>query len=655
TGFPKTIVGVMPPGFWVVPWAKDVDLWLAHDLTLGNMQNARWLSPIARLKQGVTMEQAQAEMNVISRRLEELDPEANKGWSIQIETLHDWSVSGYAETLYLLMGAVAFVLLIACANVANLLLARATSRQKEIAVRASMGASRLGLLRQLLTESLVLAVIGGGLGVLLSLIGVRVFVLMAPTWVLQAEEVSIDLTVLAFTLGISLLAGILFGVLPALQASKPDLQEALKEGGRSSRSLGGRSRNVLVVAEVALALVLLVGAGLMANSFLRLQTVDSGFNPKNLLVVSVWLNGTQYWDYVEEDRKRATPQALMFYEQVLERIRALPGVISASTAGQAPPSGGWNRFVQIVGDAPPADGNQRNTSYCEVSPEFFDTLEIPLLKGRYLNEQDDENSPWVVVINDAMARQFFPNEDPVGKSLHLSMQHGASGALKEGQPRTIVGVVGNLKRWSLKWDRRALMYGSHQQRILEYPGILVAGHVRKDFVIRTATHPMSLAQDVHRIIAEVDPEQAVLDTKTIEEALAEMLAPERFWMQLYGIFAALAVILAAVGIYGVMSYSVTRRTHEIGVRMAIGAQKGDVLKLVIQQGLKLTVIGSAIGIAAGFGLTRLISSYLYGVTAADPLTYVVVSVFLAGVAVAACSIPARRAAKVDPAVALRYE
>jgi putative ABC transport system permease protein len=655
TGFPKTIVGVMPPGFWVFPWAKDVDLWLAHDLSLANVPNARWLRPIARLKEGVTIEQAQAEMDVISRRLEELDPEAHKGWNIRVEGLRDWSVSGYAETLYLLMGAVAFVLLIACANVANLLLARATAREKEIAVRASMGATRLSLLRQLLTESLVLAVLGGVLGVLLSLIGIRIFIVMAPTWLFRAEEVSIDHTVLAFTLGVSLLAGVLFGILPALQASRPHLQEALKEGGRGSRGSGGRGRSVLVVAEVALALVLLVGAGLMANSFLRLQTVDPGFNPKNLFVVSVWLSGTQYWDYVEGDRKRATPQVLMFYEQVLERISALPGVISAATAGPAPPAGGWNRFVEIVGEAPPADGRPRTSAYCEVSPEFFNTLEIPLLKGRYLNDQDEENSPWVVVINDAMDRQFFPDKDPLGKSLDLSMQHGAGDAVKEEQPRTIVGVVGNIKRWNLKWGRRALMYGSHKQRILEYPGILVAGHVRKDFVIRTATPPLSLAKDVHRIIADADPEQAIIDTKTIEEALAEMVAPERFWMQLYGIFALLAVILAAVGIYGVMSYTVSQRTHEIGVRMAIGAQAGDVLKLVIRQGLKLTVIGSVIGVGGGFGLTRLISRYLYGVTPTDPLTYLVVLVFLAGVAVIACSIPARRAAKVDPAAALRYE
>jgi putative ABC transport system permease protein len=308
-----------------------------------------------------------------------------------------------------------------------------------------------------------------------------------------------------------------------------------------------------------------------------------------------------------------------------------------------------------VGRAASIGGEPLRVQYCEVSPGFLETLKIPLLKGRYLSEQDVESSPWVVVINEAMAQDLFPDEEPLGKSLRMSLAARGAGTVVEERAREIVGVVGNVKRWSLKWGQRPLMYGSHEQHIWEYPGGRYQAHLRKDFVVRTATNPMSLARNIQRIVAEVDPGQTVYNIRTMEQALSEMLAPERFWMQLYGIFAAFAVILAAVGIYGVMSYSVTQRTHEFGVRMAVGAHKADVMKLVIKQGLKLTVIGLAIGIGAGIGLTRLISSYLYGVTATDPLTFLAVTVLLTGVTVAACGVPARRAVKVDPLVALRYE
>ena len=658
-GFPKTIIGVMPPDFWVFPWAKDADVWcstLDPRFEFSENPDLRWMTPLGRLRKGVTMEQVRAEMDVISRRLEELDPGANKGWSIQVDGLREWADRGYRETLHLLMGAVAFVLLIACANVANLLLARGASRQKELAVRASVGASRLSLLRQLMTESLVLAVIGGALGVTLSLVGVRIFLAMAPTWLLRGEEVSISCVVLAFTIGISFLAAVLFGLFPALQTSKPDLQNWLKEGGRSTIASGSRSRSILVVAEVALALVLLVGAGLMTNSFLRLQQVDPGLNPENVLVADVFLAGAEYWNYAEDDRKRVTSQGLLFFEQVLERVRALPGVVSAGSAGPAPPGNGWMHNVGIVGQEPPTGGQQLRASYCEVSPEFFETLEIPLLKGRTLYSGDVESSSWVVVINETMAEQFFPNEDPIGKSLRLSMPGWAmEGEVAGGRPREIVGVVGDVKRWSVKWRRVPLMYGSHQQHVWEYPGGQYASHLQKDFVIRTAANPMSLARELQRIVAEVDPDQTIYSTRTMENALSEMLAPERFWMRLYGIFAAIALILAAAGIYGVMSYSVNQRTHEIGVRMAVGAQRRDVMKLVIWQGLKLTVVGLAIGIGASFWLTKFIAGFLYGVSPGDPLTLVVVSMVLVVLAIAACYVPARRATTIDPMVALRYE
>jgi putative ABC transport system permease protein len=502
-GFRKTIVGVMPAGFWLFPWAQDTDVWLAYDRSVKPKQ--RWVRHIGRLKPGVTLEQARVEMEVISSRLEELDPASNRGWSIEVVPLREWADGGSLETLYLLMAAVALILLIACANVANLLLARATSRQKEISVRTALGADQLSILRQLLTESLVLALLGGALGILLSFIGIRIFFLMAPPWLFDVGEFSIDLTVLGFTFGISLLAGTLFGIFPALRASKPDLHEALKEGGRSSRSMGGRSRNTLVVTEVALALVLLAGAGLMTNSFLRLRNLESGFRTQNLLVVEVFLAGTKYWDYAEKDLKRVTSQGLPFFEQVLERIRALPGVVSACTAGNAPPGWAWPANIEIVGQEPQAEENKLRASYCEISPEFFETLEIPLLKGRYLSVRDVESSPWVVVINETMAKQFFPNDEPIGKFLRLTMPGWSyEGEVDGGRLREIVGVVGDVKRWSVRRGQRPLMYTSHAQHVWEFPGGQYSSHLRKDLVIRTATNPMSLARDVQRIVAEVD-------------------------------------------------------------------------------------------------------------------------------------------------------
>jgi len=652
-GSKKTVVGVMPPGFWLYPWTKGTDLWVAFDLS--KMPKLRWLNPLGRLRQGVSIEQVQAEMDVISQRFAEIDPETNEGWEIRVVPLREWAVSGdRRETLYLLMGAVGFILLIACANVANLLLARSASRQKEIAVRASMGADRLSLLRQLFTESIMLAVLGGVLGIIVGFIGIRIFVAMAPSWSYSGEEVGIDLVVLAFTLGISLLAALLFGLFPALQASKLDLHSSLKEGGRSSRVPGGRSRKILVVAEVALALVLLVGAGLMTNSFLRLQQVDPGFDPKNVLLARVTLAGTPYW-YGSAERRRVTPQGVVFFKRLVERVRALPGVVSAGTANGPPPATGYSNPIDIVGRAPRSKDDPLRVQYCEVSPGFLETLGIPLLKGRYLTEQDVEGSPWVVVINEAMVNELFPNEEPLGRSLYMSMVTGGSGTIREERPREIVGVVGDVKRWNLKWGQRPLMYGSHEQHVWEYPGGRYVAHLSKDLVIRTATNPMSLAQDLQRIVSEVDQNQAVYNIRTMEQDLSSMVTTQRFWMQLYGIFAALALILAAIGIYGVMSNSVNERTHEIGVRMAVGADTGAVLRLVITQGLKLTFLGTAIGILGGFGLTRLISSYLFGVTPTDPLTYIVVSLFLAIIAVAASAFPAQRAARVDPLTALRYE
>jgi predicted permease len=655
-GRKKTIVGVMPPGFWLFPWDKDTDVWAVFNPA--KFPNTRWQQKIGRLKAGVTIEQAQAEMDTLFRGIAEQQPKVYKGWGIRVEPLHEWAVGGYRNTLYLLLGAVGFVLLIACANVANLLLARASARQKEIAVRASLGAGRFRLVRQLLTESMGLALLGGLLGILVALWGIDLFAALAPQWFARASEISIDTTVLGFTLGLSLLTGLLFGLAPALQSSRPDLNEALKEaGGRSAAGSRGRGRSALVVSEIALALVLLMGAGLMINSFIRLQAVDLGFDGENVLKAEILLAGSKYWTQlkgdVRGDIKRVTPEADLFFQELLQRVRRLPGVVSASM-------GSLNRMLpmrfRIAGESPESGDQQRAVPYAEVSPEFFRTMGIPLLKGRALSDRDVEGSPWVVVISESFAKRFFPNEDPIGKLLYLTVRgRGFTPDLDENHPREIVGLVRDVRYWGPRGNPPFVIYGSYLQHPWDYPGGTYSYHHWKKLVIRTATDPMSLAPALQRVVAELDKDQVVFDVMTMDQMVSEFVAPQRFWMRLFGIFAGLAVFLAVVGIYGVMSYSVSRRTHEIGVRMAMGAQRRDVLKLILGHGLKLALIGVVIGVAGSFALTRLIEGFLYDVKPTDPVTFIAVSLVLTAVALAASYIPARRATQIDPMAALRHE
>jgi putative ABC transport system permease protein len=513
------------------------------------------------------------------------------------------------------------------------------------------------LVRQLLTESILLGLSAAALGVVLAYWGIKIFVALAPTWFARTAEIHIDVTVLGFTLGLAVLTGIVFGLAPAIRASRPDLNESLKEtGGRSTGGSPRRGRGLLVVAEVALALVLLVGAGLMINSFLRLQGVDPGFNPDNVLTAEILLAGPQYWQQLEGDMKRVTPQGAVFFQQTLERIETLPGVVSAGISTMAPPSWVPFRTFKIAGAPALPPRRQPRAGYCEVSPNYFRTLQIPLRKGRLLTERDVEGSPWVVVTNEAFAKRFFPDEDPIGKLLHLKILGGSSGiSIDEDRPRQIVGVVGDVRQWGPRGDPFPIMYGSYRQHVWEYPGGLYSGHLWKNFVIRTASDPLKLIASVQRIVAQADKNQVVFNFESMEQRLSDVLAPQRFWMRLFGIFAGLAVILAAIGIYGVMSYSVSQRTHEIGIRMALGADRGDVLRLVMKRGLVLALIGVAIGIGGVLALTRLISGFLYGVTATDPVTFAAVALVLIGVALLASYIPARRAIKVDPLVALRYE
>jgi len=661
-----TIVGVMPPRFWIFPWADRVDAWRLFNTqgvnVAGNRHN-RYLTAVGRLKPGVTLPQAQLELDTISSRLALEYPKTNKGWGVSIHPLHEAFFGGYRSSLLRLLAAVGFVLLIACTNVANLLLVRAAARQREVAIRSSLGAGRFRLIRQWLTESIALSLLSGVVGLLLSFWGIEMFRAIAPPRWYQGTDLSMDGRVLGFTFLVSTLAGILFGLAPALQASRTDLSESLKEAARGSQWSAGKARGslslraVLVPSEVALALILLIGAGLTARSFLRLLQVDPGFNPQNLLTALVFPTGPKYSRVTPRGAglaaiRRVTPQVESFFRDALERIEKLPGVEAAGMTSALPGRGYQEpREFTIVGRPAPSLREKPATGYTEISPNYFQVMQIPLLKGRNLSDRDNAGAPWVAVVNEAMARQFWPKEDPVGQQVHLSIDQG----MEEDRPRQIVGVVGDVRQYPSQEKPDPVLYVSFLQHPIEYPGGRANSHLRKTLVIRTKTDPAGLTAGVRRVVAEIDEDQPVYEVLSAEQLLASSVSPSRFYMRLFGTFATLALILASAGIYGVMSYVVAQRKHEIGVRIALGAHRRDVLRLVLKQGMKLTLAGLAIGLAGSYGLTRFIASQLYGVTPTDPLTFTGVSLLLAAVGVLAIYFPARRAAQVDPMVALRSE
>ena len=648
---PRPIVGVMPAGAWTAPWMRDVDMWTPIDLRRNELTpQTRWLSTYARLKQSVTLDQAQAEMEGFARRAAEQQPEAYKDWTVKIEPLAETYARGASRILYMLLGAAGFVLLIACANVANLLLARGTRRQREIAVRLSLGAARRRLFQQLLTESLLLSLIGGAVGVLVGWGGLRIFLAMAADRFPRTDEIAIDGNVLLFTLVVSLLTGILFGLGPAWRATQLNLVTMLKDGGRQSTSGGQhRSNQVLAVCEVALAFVLLVGAGLMINSVLRLQQVDVGYNPENLLTGRVQLGSSKYVEVLGGNMKRVTPQTPLFYRQVKERLTAIPGVRSAAVASAANP-----QPFRVVGRPDPPREQQPQASVQEIGPNYFETLGISLLKGRVIDERDREGTQWVAVVNETMARNIFPDSDPLGKLLHLRFG-GAGVGRDDEQPRLIVGVVSDVRNWGPAQRPMPAIYTSDQQHQWEYPSGASSIHLQKTLYVRTRQEPSSIATFVRQAVSEVDREQAVFDMMPEAQRLEMQIGRWRFFRNLYGIFAALAVVLAVVGIYGLMSYSVAGRRHEFGIRMALGAERSSVLRQILGQGLVLSLVGIGMGIAAGFALTRFLSNLLFEVKPQDPLTFLAVSLVMLAVALLSCYVPARRATAVDPANVLRTE
>ncbi|MCI0387438.1 MAG: ABC transporter permease [Acidobacteria bacterium] len=636
-GQETTVIGVLPANFkWHVRKGsmtkKSAELWSPWQVGEDSRQRrGRFAMAVARLKPGVTLAQAQTEMNTIGARLEQQYKEFNTNWGVNVVPLRTQFTGEIRLALLILLGAVGFLLLIACANVANLLLARAAARQKEVAVRAALGAGRWRIIRQLLTESVLLAALGGAAGLLLAWWGTGLLVSLSPPELLDLPRVEISTPVLVFTLAVSLLTGIIFGLAPAFESSRFDLHETLKEGGRGMGSAGGhRLRSVLVIAEVALALVLLIGAGLLVRSFLRLQSVDPGFNANKLLTMRVSLPGRKYGN----DRKR-----IDFFKGAIERMQALPGVEAAGAINFMPfaqPHAGT--LVEFEGrpKAPPGQGAV--TGVCVTDAKYFRTMQIPLKRGRLYTEQEATEMRHVVVINEAFARKHFPNEDPLGKRVTIYMKD-------ENLPNEIIGIVGDSKHAGLDSEIEPMSYWPHPE--LAYPYM--------NFIIRTKGDAAAMATSARSVIQALDPEQPVADVRTMESLLARSVARARFNTLLLTVFACVALLLALVGIYGVMAYAVEQRTHEIGIRMALGARGPDVLKMVVFQGLKLAVVGVAIGLLSSLLLTRLMGNMLYQVSATDPVTFTVIGLLLILIAVLACYVPARRAAKVDPMVALRYE
>jgi len=632
------IVGVMPAGFqWGVTIGKPVDLWTPfmglHALTKGHsVWQGRYLTAVARLKPGVSIAQAQAEMTAIAAWVANHYPSYHAELSATVTPLRERLYGDLRPALAMLFGAVAFVLLIACANVANLLLARAAMRSREIALRSALGASRLRIMRQLLTESLLLTVLGASAGLLLANWGADLIVSLSPPYLFNLESVRISAPALIFTLAVSLVTSFFIGLAPAYESSRLNLNEFLKESGRgvADSRRRRRLRGLFVIGEIALALALLVGAGLLVNSFAHLQVVDPGFNPQNLLTMEVSRN----WQHSERQR-------IGFFKQSVERLQALPGVSAAGATSALPLTGsaGGVRFF-IEGRPKPSPGQDMLTRVIVTDANYFRTMQIPLRHGRLYTEQEATESRGLVLINEAMARRYFPNEDPIGKQVTIQ-----SRPPNRNPPVEIIGMVGDVKLGALAEPAEPTVYWPHSE--LALPGMTL--------VMRTSGDPLNMSAAAREAIHAIDPKQPITETSTMESWLAKSMIRAHFNMVLLTVFAVVALILASIGIYGVMAYAVAQRTQEIGIRMALGAQARDVLRIVIREGMTLALAGIVIGLLVAFSLTRWMETLLFGVRPTDPLTFTVIAAALALVALIACWIPARRATKVDPLQALRHD
>ena len=621
------VIGVMPPN---VGLPQAADFWIPMNFDVSpdmKQRKAHFLRPIGRLKEGVTLAQAQADTDLISAHLEEQFPDSNTGWNLRLVSLREQLVGGTRATLFILFGAVGFVLLIACANVANLLLVRAAARQREIALRTALGASRLRIMRQMITESLLLSIFGGALGVLLAMWGVQFLVSLSEGSLPPTANVTIDGTVLAFTLLVSLVTGVLFGLAPAFRTMRVNLIDSLKDGARgaSEGAMRNRTRSLLVVFESAVAVMLLIGAGLLVRSLVRLQQVDPGFNANNVLTLRVDLPPEKY----DGDKKAR------FFEQLEGRISSIAGVQAVGLITELPLSGQPNDIPFTVEGRPATSPDDAyDADFRRVNASYFNALRIPLLRGRNFTEQEVRENAAVTVVSQGLVNAVFPNEEALGKRLVSEMG---------GVKFEIIGIVGDIRHRSLEGSPFPTMY---------FP---TRNSSRTNVVVRTQGDPLGIVGNVRDEVHALDADQPIAAVKKMTDWVESSVSAPRYRTTLLALFAALAMVLAATGIYGVMSYSVAQRTHEIGVRMALGARRLDVLKMVVRQGMLLAVIGVILGLLGSFALTRVMETLLFGVTAKDPLTFVAVALLLTGVAFIACVVPAQRATRVDPLQALRYE
>jgi putative ABC transport system permease protein len=651
-----TVVGVMPPGFVFPRFPRDAEIWvpLSGDPFAGRRfsPGTHYLNVMARLKAGATLARAEAEMDTIARRLERQDPQFNRGLGLRPTPLHRQITSHLRLALFTLLGAVGFVLLTACANVANLLLARAASRRQEIAVRMALGATRWRLARQLLTESLLLALLGGAAGLLLAAWGVEALSIIPynaasyyTPYIITHDQITLDGRVLGFTFALSMLAGVIFGLAPAFQSSRPDVNAALKGDGASvgAGSRGLHARGLLVTAEVALSLTLLVGAGLMIKSFAHLLEVDPGFEPESVLTADLSLPRAKYPN---------GQKIIAFHDQLLARLAALPGVIAAGLSSSLPLSGTDADTSFFIDGGPQLDPRDRpHTHNRTISPDYFRAMGMRMVGGRAFTEQDQAQAPRVAIINETMARRFWPNQTALGKRVALDLE--AMKYFPDRPPqldpaagmREIVGVVRDVRHGGLHAEAQPEMYVPDRQR----------PEREMNLVIRAAVDPASLAAAVREAVSAVDPDQPVAGIKPMSRLLADSVAKPRFNYMALSVFAAVALILTITGVYGVMSYAVAARTREIGVRMALGARGRDALKLVIWQGMKPVMAGVALGLAGAYVLTRVMATLLFNVGATDPAIFAGVAALLAAVATLACYLPALKATKVDPVIALRSE
>lgn len=639
-----TVVGVIPESFHLFHnYALYLPIGQWNNPVLSNRGAGLGMHGIGRLKPGVTAAQAQADMDTVTRNLAAAYPDADKGIGAKVVPLKTQMVGRIKPILLVLLAAVGFVLLIACVNVANLLLARATGRAREFAIRLALGAGQARLVRQMLTESILLALAGGALGLLVAHWGTRAALAALPAALPRAAEIGLDAHVLVFTLAVSALAGILFGLVPTLRTSRPNLHDTLKEGGRGASGARHRVQDVFVVVEMALALVLLIGAGLMLRSLMRLWSVDPGFNPQNVLSFSV---------AAPPSMVTAKPDAIRATLRELDRkFAALPGVQAVShTWGAIPMDWDDEMVFWPTGQPKPASENDMNWAIDYIiGPDYLKVMGIPLQRGRFLTPQDNEHSPVAVVIDDVFARTYFPGQDPIGKRINLN---------EWAAPAEIVGIVGHVRQWGLDADNSRPLRAQLYLHCLQMPDSFMSGSFTGTRILLRidGTVPASQVFDsVRHMSREMSSEQVIYGAQTMDQIISESLAARRFSMILLGAFAALALVLSSVGIYGVISYLVARRIQEIGIRMALGADRADVMHLVLRDGMRLALAGVGIGVVCAFAVTRLMTKMLYGVTATDPLTFVAVAALLLLVAMAACYLPARRAMRVDPVIALRYD